>query len=154
MGNGSVIFPGDVQRLSAGTGIAHSEYNASKDEPVHFLQIWILPERPGIVPGYEQRTFLTEEKQGRLRLIAARGSRDGAVAINQDVDLYASLLEPGQTVEHALRDGRHAWLQVVRGAVTLNGEELRAGDGAAVSGESGLGLEGKESAEILLFDLP
>lgn len=153
MGNGSVIFPGDVQRMSAGTGIAHSEYNASKDEPVHFLQIWIMPERAGIVPGYEQRTFLPEEKQGRLRLIASRGGREGAVAINQDVDLYAALLEPGETIEHTLRDGRHAWLQVVRGALTLNGHELRAGDGAAVGQESALRLEGKEGGEVLLFDL-
>lgn len=153
LGNGSVIFPGDVQRMSAGTGVAHSEYNGSKDEPVHFLQIWILPERAGIVPGYEQRTFLPEEKRGRLRLIAARDGREDAVRINQDVDLYASLLEPGEAVEHQLREGRHAWMQVVRGEVSLNGADLRAGDGAAIGDERSLRIEASQSAEVLLFDL-
>lgn len=153
MGNGSVIFPGDVQRMSAGTGIAHSEYNHEKDQPVHFLQIWLLPERNGIVPGYEQRTFPQEEREGRLRLIAARDGRDESVRIHQDVDLYAATLEAGHSVMHVLRPGRHAWLQVARGGVELNGAGLAAGDGAAVSDESALEITATEGAEILLFDL-
>ncbi len=153
MGNGSVIFPGDVQRMSAGTGIAHSEYNHEKDQPVHFLQIWLLPERNGIVPGYEQRTFPQEERNGRLRLIAARDGREESVRINQDVDLFAATLEPGRGVTHPLKSGRHAWLQVARGGVELNGVRMVAGDGAAVSDESMLEVTATEGAEILLFDL-
>ena len=153
MGTGQVIRPGDVQRMSAGTGVTHSEYNHSATELVHFLQIWILPERKDLTPGYEQKTFPEEEKRGRLRLIASREGRDGSVKIQQDVDLYAALLEAGQKASHALRPGRHAWLQVVRGAVTVNAQALKAGDGAEISGEARLELSGLDPAEILLFDL-
>jgi redox-sensitive bicupin YhaK (pirin superfamily) len=152
MGTGQVIHPGDVQRMSAGAGVMHSEFNPSTTDPVHFLQIWILPERKDLTPGYEQKTFPEEEKRGRLRLIASREGRDGSVKIHQDVDLYAALLEAGQKASHALRPGRHAWLQVVRGAVTANAQALTAGDGAAVSDEP-IEVGGVEPAEILLFDL-
>ena len=153
LGNGSVIRPGDGQRMSAGTGIRHSEANASKIDPVHLLQIWILPEKKGIEPGYEQKSFAPEEKRGRLRLIADRGGRDGAVSVHQDVSLYASALTPGQQVDHRLAPGRHAWLQFARGAVSLNGQILDQGDGAAVSEESVLNIRGDKDAEVLLFDL-
>jgi len=153
LGNGSVIRPGDGQRMSAGTGIRHSEANASKTDPVHLLQIWILPEKKGIEPGYEQKAFPPEEKRGRLRLIADRDSRDGAVTVHQDVALYASVLAPGEQVEHRLGPGRHAWLQVARGAVSLNGHKLDQGDGAAVSEEAKLAIRADRDAEVLLFDL-
>jgi hypothetical protein len=153
LGTGSVIRPGDVQRMSAGTGIVHSEKNASASEPVHLLQIWLLPEREGIEPGYEQRHFPAPERRNRLRLLAARDGREGALTIHQDVDLYATMLEPGREVSHRLRPGRHAWLQVARGAGTLNGVALQAGDGAAVSDEEALTLVATEPAEVLLFDL-
>ncbi|MGH9649810.1 MAG: pirin family protein, partial [Terriglobales bacterium] len=122
-------------------------------EPVHLLQIWILPEKRGVDPGYEQKSFAPEEKRGRLRLIADRNGRDGAVTVHQDVSLYASVLEPGQQVEHKLHPGRHAWLQVAQGALTLNGQKLDQGDGAAVSEEETLAIRGEKEAEILLFDL-
>ena len=153
MGNGSVLRPGEVQRMSAGTGVLHSEFNHSRDERVHLLQIWILPEREGVKPSYEEKTFGAAEKNGRLRLVASREGSDGSVKINQDARLYAALLEPGQQVTHQLAPGRHAWLQVARGAVELNGYPLRQGDGAAVSDEQTLTLVGAEPAEILLFDL-
>ena len=153
MGTGSIIRPGDVQRMSAGTGVLHSEYNHSKTEPVHFLQIWILPERAGAKPGYEQKSFSAEDKRGRLRLVATRDGRDGAVTVHQDVDLYAGLLGSGDAVVHELRPGRHAWVQLVRGKVTLNGEELVSGDGAAVSEEPRLSIEAAEPSELLVFDL-
>ncbi|HXE92119.1 MAG TPA: pirin family protein [Terriglobales bacterium] len=153
LGNGSIIRPGDGQRMSAGSGILHSEFNASKTEPVHLLQIWIRPERRGLEPGYEQKEFPLEEKRGRLRPIAARDGREGAVTIHQDVTLYASTLAPGQQVEHTLTPGRHAWLQVARGAVALNGTGLNQGDGAAVSEEEKLTIRAEQDAEILLFDL-
>lgn len=154
LGSGSVIRPGDVQRMTAGTGIRHSEFNASKSEPVRFLQIWILPERQGLAPGYEQKTFPASEKRGRLRLVASRDGREGSVTLHQAVDLYAALSEPGTALSHRLAPGRHAWLQVARGAVTLNGEPLRQGDGAAVSGETELTIAAaEEDSEILLFDL-
>ena len=153
LGNGSVIRPGDGQRMSAGTGIRHSEANASKTEPVHLLQIWILPEKKGLDPGYEQKSFAPEEKRGRLRLIAARDGRDGAVTVHQDVSLYASVLAPGEQVEHRLAPGRHAWLQVARGAVSLNSNSLAQGDGAAVSEEEKLTIRAEKDAELLLFDL-
>lgn len=153
MGTGSTIAAGDVQRMSAGTGVMHSEFNHSQSEPGHFLQIWILPERKGLVPGYEQRTFSTQEKRGRLRLVASRDGRDGSVTIHQDADLYATVLEPGEGATHALRQGRAAWVQVARGKVVMNGTALEAGDGASVTGESTLEIEGKEAAEVLLFDL-
>ncbi|MFL7904589.1 pirin family protein [Azospirillum argentinense] len=153
LGTSSVIRPGDVQRMSAGSGIRHSEYNASKKDPVHFLQIWILPNEEGMVPGYEQKAFEREEKQGRLRLIGSRDGRDGSVTIHQDVDLYATLLDEGDSVIHELRPGRHAWVQVARGQVRLNGTVLKEGDGAAISKEESLTLGGVVSAEVLLFDL-
>lgn len=153
LGNGSLIRPGDVQRMSAGTGIRHSEFNASKSAPVHFLQIWVLPERRGIAPGYEQRTFSAAEKRGRLRLVGSREGRDGSVRIHQDMDLYATLLEVGDRVEHALAVGRVGWLQVARGSLVLNGTPLREGDGAAVAAGSKLELVGSETAEALLFDM-
>jgi len=153
LGTGSVIRPGDVQRMSAGTGVRHSEYNPSKDEPVHFLQVWVLPERQGLEPGYEQKHFPDDDKRGRLRLIASRDGADGSVTIHADVKIYAAVLEPGERVRHALGEDRHAWLQVARGAVTLNGRPLVHGDGAAVSGEPALAIAGAQRAEVLLFDL-
>jgi len=153
IGNRSTIVPGDVQRMSAGTGITHSEFNARQDEPVHFLQIWLLPDRRGLAPGYEQKAIPESEERGALRLLASRDGRDGTVTIDQDVDLYGSRLEPGERVKHALADGRHAWLQMVRGRIELNGTPLAAGDGAAVSGESALEMVAQESAHLLLFDL-
>ncbi|HEY9658264.1 MAG TPA: pirin family protein [Allocoleopsis sp.] len=154
IGTGSVIRPGDVQRMSAGTGIMHSEFNASKTEPVHFLQIWILPERKGIEPGYEQKTFPDAEKHGTLRLVGSRDGRAGSITIHQDVDLYASVLQDGETVTHTLPEGRVAWVQVARGAVQLNGQSLTAGDGAAIAQEPLLTLQGAASdAEVLLFDM-
>lgn len=153
MGTGSVIRPGDVQRMSAGTGVRHSEMNPSPTDPVHFFQIWILPERRGIPPSYEQKRFEPEEKRGRLRLVASRDGRDGSVTINQDADLYAGLLQPGEGARLELRPGRHAWVQVAHGDVTVNGETLRAGDGAAISDESALDLKATADAEVLVFDL-
>jgi quercetin 2,3-dioxygenase len=153
LGTGSIIRPGDGQRMSAGTGIQHSEFNPSQEDPVHLLQIWIFPERKGIKPSYEQKSFPAEEKRGKLRLIASHDGKDGAVTIHQDASLYVSLLAPGEQVEHQLGTGRHAWLQVAKGAVELNGQPLTQGDGAAVSDENKLVIRGKEDAEILLFDL-
>ncbi len=153
LGNGSVIWPGDGQRMSAGSGIRHSEMNASKTEPVHLLQIWILPQQKGIEPGYEQKSFPAEEKRGKLRLIAAPGGENGAVTIHADTRLYVAQLASGQQVEHSLASGRHAWVQVAKGAVTLNGQELAQGDGAGISQEEKLVLRAGENAEVLLFDL-
>lgn len=154
IGTGSIIRPGDVQRMSAGTGIRHSEFNASQTEPVHFLQIWILPEQEGIAPGYEQKTFTEEEKRGKLRLVGSRDGREGSITIHQDVSLYAAALQDGETVNHALAEGRVAWLQVVRGAVKLNDQSLTVGDGAAIAQESKLMLQGASNdAEVLLFDM-
>jgi redox-sensitive bicupin YhaK (pirin superfamily) len=153
MGNGSIIRPGDVQRMSAGTGVTHSEYNPSPSEAVHFLQIWILPERQGIAPGYEQRTFPSTEKEGRLRLVASRTGRDGSVTVHQDVDVLAAELASGRSLVHALRPGRHAWVQVARGAVTVNDTALGQGDGAALSDERAVELRATRPSEVLLFDL-
>lgn len=157
LGTGSVIRPGDVQRMSAGAGIRHSEFNASKTEPVHFLQIWIIPERKGIAPGYEQKSFPPSERQGRLKLIGARDGREGAVTIHQDVDLYAGLLAAGDEVVHQVASGRKAWLQVAQGTVTVDGQTLSAGDGAALDGGGKLTVAGTgangEPAEVLLFDM-
>jgi redox-sensitive bicupin YhaK (pirin superfamily) len=153
MGNGSTIRPGEVQRMSAGTGVTHSEFNHSPTEAVHLLQIWILPEKRGLAPSYEQKEFKAEEKQGKLRLIAARVGRDSAVTIHQDVELFVALLESGEKVEHRLRTNRHAWVQVARGAIRLNEVTLNAGDGAAVSADRNLTFQGIQSAEMLLFDL-
>ena len=153
LGTSSVIKPGEVQRMSAGSGIRHSEYNASKKDPVHFLQIWIIPDEEGMVPGYEQKSFATEEKQGRLRLVGSKDGRDGSVTIHQDVDLYATLLRQGDEVTHELRPGRHAWVQVARGQARLNGVLLKEGDGAAVRDETALTLDSETGAEVLVFDL-
>jgi quercetin 2,3-dioxygenase len=155
IGTGSVIRPGDVQIMSAGTGILHSEFNHSKVEPVHFLQIWIEPERAGIAPRYEQKTFSDGDKRGRLLLVASPDGRDGSLTVHQDVELRAAILEAGQRVAQALKTGRKAWLQLARGDLQLNGQDLKAGDGAAIEAESSLTLEAKsDRAEILLFDLP
>lgn len=153
MGHHGVIRAGEVQRMSAGTGVIHSEHNASPRELVHFLQIWIEPAEDGLPPSYEQRAFPAEAKRGTLRLIAGPDGRDGAVTIHQDARVYAALLEPGEQVAHPLAPGRHAWLHVVTGAVDLNGTALGTGDGAAVSDERDLAVAARQPAEVLLFDL-
>jgi redox-sensitive bicupin YhaK (pirin superfamily) len=153
MGTGSVIRPGDVQRMTAGTGVVHSEFNASREEPVHFLQIWLLPERPNLTPGYEQKRFEENERQGRLRLVASRDGRDGSLTVYQDVALYASRLAPGEQVVHDVSLGRHVYIQVARGKIRALDQTLSAGDGAAISDVSRVELEGDTDAELLLFDL-
>jgi redox-sensitive bicupin YhaK (pirin superfamily) len=153
MGNGSIIRPGDGQRMSAGRGVRHSEANPSKSEAAHLLQIWILPNQRGLEPSYEQKEFPAEEKRGKLRLIAGPDGKDGSVIVHQDARLYVSLVSAGQQVQHDLAPGRYAWLQVAKGAVELNGKALAQGDGAAVSEESKLTIKGTQDAEILLFDL-
>jgi len=155
IGTGSVIRPGDVQIMSAGTGIRHSEFNHSVTEPVHFLQIWVVPDREGISPRYEQKTFPDADKRGGLRLVGSPDGRDGSIVIYQDVELLAALLDAGDQVTHALRLGRRAWLQVVRGAVVVNGHDLATGDGVALEGEPALTVTAKiAGTEILVFDLP
>jgi quercetin 2,3-dioxygenase len=154
LGTGSVIQPGDVQRMSAGTGVRHSEFNASAGEPVHFLQIWIEPAVAGVPPGYEQKRFSDDDKRARLRLVASPDGAEGSVTINQDARVYATRLAPGVEVTHRLAPGRHAWVHVARGAIKLSGQRLAYGDGAAVSGESVITLTGEQDAEALLFDLP
>lgn len=153
LGNGSVIRPGDLQRMTAGTGVVHSEANPSKTNPVHFLQIWILPEKARLAPGYEQKSFPESTKSGTLKLVGSRDGRDGTVTIHQDVALYSSVLAPGEKAELPLAANRHAWIQVTRGSVVANGETLSAGDGAAVSEEANVTLVAKEKSELLLFDL-
>jgi quercetin 2,3-dioxygenase len=154
LGTGSVIKPGDVQRMSAGSGIRHSEFNASKTEPVHFLQIWIVPEKAGLEPGYEQKTFPADDKRGKLRLVGSRDGREGSVTIHQDVDLFATLLGEGGSVSHTLKAGRSAWVQVAAGTARLNGEQLYPGDGVGVTEPGALELTGtSDDAEILLFDM-
>jgi redox-sensitive bicupin YhaK (pirin superfamily) len=154
MGTGSTIRPGEVQRMSAGTGVLHSEFNHSPSEEVHLLQIWIFPERKGIEPSYEQKEFARESKLNRLRLVASPDGKDDSVTIHQDARLYASILEQGKSVRHELGHARYAWLQVVRGEVSLNGKTLKAGDGAAVEHEAALEITGlTPSSEFLMFDL-
>ena len=153
MGTGSVIRPGDVQRMSAGTGVVHSEHNASKTEPVHFLQIWLVPSARGLPPGYEQRTFSAEEKAGRLRLVASPDGRDGSVTVHTDASLHAGVLGAGQTAELPLAAGRHAWVHVARGKVRVNGQDLGAGDALALSDEARVQIEGVDAGEVLVFDL-
>jgi quercetin 2,3-dioxygenase len=155
LGSGSTLRRGEVQRMSAGTGIRHAEFNASQDETTHFLQIWILPEREGLPPSYEQKAFPQAERKDRLRLLVAPGGPEGALGIHQDVRLYDAELAPGAIVSHALAPGRHGWIQVVRGELELNGERLAAGDGAAISDEREVTLRGAgpSGAELLLFDL-
>jgi redox-sensitive bicupin YhaK (pirin superfamily) len=154
MGNGSVIRPGDVQYMSAGTGVTHSEFNPSKTETLHLLQIWMFPEAKGLKPVYDQKTFSDAEKRGKLRLVASPDGREGSVRIRQDNELYATVLGPGEVVRHELKPERHAYVQVARGSVTLNGKALDEGDGAAISTEKSLELTGVRDAEVLLFDLP
>ncbi len=153
MGHHSVIRPHEVQRMSAGTGVSHSEFNASKSEPVHLLQIWILPAKKGLKPGYEQKSFPPHEKQNQLRLVASQDGRNGSVTIHQEADLYASTLEQGQSCAHRFLKNRHGWLQVVRGRIALNGIKLNAGDGAQISNDPEIFLHAKNLSEILLFDL-
>ena len=152
-GTGAVIRPGDVQRMSAGTGVTHSEFNASSREPVHFLQIWIQPDKRGGAPGYEQKTFSRSDKAGRLRLVASPDGRDGSVTLRADAQLYAGVFAQGETAEHPLAAGRHAWVHVVRGKASVNGTALAAGDAVALSEERTVRIEGIDEAELLVFDL-
>src|SRR4051794_23699379 len=154
LGNGSVLRPGEFQRMTAGKGIRHSEVKPSGTGPVHFYQIWIVPERQGLPPSYEQRSFPEAERRGRLRLVASPDGRDGSLTVGQDVRVFLTSLGEGQQVTHPLEPGRYAWLQVLRGAVQLNGLDLGAGDGVAVSEETTLLVRGTEPSEVLLFDLP
>jgi quercetin 2,3-dioxygenase len=153
LGNGSIIQPGDAQIMSAGTGITHSEFNPSQTDTVHFLQIWIIPDRTDIEPRYEQKNFPPEEKQGKLRLIAAPKGKDGAVTIHQDAYLYVSCLDSGEKIDYQVQRDRYAWLQITRGIAILNGEELRAGDGVQINSPELLEISTNVSTEILLFDL-
>lgn len=153
IGNGSVIEPGDVQRMSAGTGIRHSEFNHSQTETVHLLQIWLLPDTQGLQPSYEQRNFSPAKTPGKLQLVASRDGREGAVTVHQDVELYAGVLKEGDRISHTLKPQRHAWVQVARGAITLNGVPLKTSDGAAISEETEVAIAATQDAEILLFDL-
>lgn len=152
-GASSVIRVGDVQRMSAGTGISHSEYNASQTEPVHFLQIWIIPDKTGLKPGYEQRAFSLDEHRGKWVLIASKDGREGSVTVHQGVDVWAARFSPGEQLSFPLKPSRNIWTQAARGAVTLNGMSLSAGDGAAVSKENTLEVNALDHAEILVFDL-
>ncbi len=154
LGNGSVLRPGEFQRMTAGTGIEHSEFNPSDSEPVHLYQIWLFPERRGLVPSYDQRAFPLAERQGKLRLVASPDGRDGSLSINQDAEVYLTTLDAGDQVTHSLAAGRHAWIQVLRGGVRLNDVDLAVSDGAAVSEESVLSLRASQPSEVMLFDLP
>ncbi|MEY4730914.1 MAG: hypothetical protein RL020_2072 [Pseudomonadota bacterium] len=153
MGNGSVIKPGDVQRMSAGTGVTHSEFNASQTEAVHFLQIWMQPKFTGIQPGYEEKIFSDDEKRGKLRLIASFDAREGSAKIHQDASIYASIIELNQILTYSLAEGRSAYVHVARGSVDVNGQTLQQGDGAKISHESSLSFITKNAAEFLLFDM-
>jgi quercetin 2,3-dioxygenase len=153
MGTGSVIKPGDVQRMTAGTGVMHSEKNASTSEPVHFLQIWILPEARNITPGYEQKAFSDEEKRGKLRLVASHDGRDGSITVHQDVALYAGLFDEGERASFQIQPGRGAWVHVARGTVELAGTRLVAGDAAAIDDAGTYEITGKDKGEVLVFDL-
>jgi quercetin 2,3-dioxygenase len=153
LGNGSVIRPGDVQRMTAGTGVSHSEANPSSENSLHLLQIWILPQERGLEPGYEQKAFSNEEKRGNLRLIASSAGRGGSVKVHQDVSVYAAVLDKEESVEHQLAANRHAWIQVAQGAVVVDGTNLDQGDGAAISGEPKFTISGRNKTEILLFDM-
>src|SRR5262249_22751396 len=152
LGNGSVIRPGDMQRMTAGSGILHSEFNPSRTESVHLLQMWLFPDVKGLTPGYEQRAFALKDRQNALRLVASREGRNGSVTIHQDADVYAAALDPGRSITHKLAPGRHAWLQVATGAAALEGQELKAGDGAAVSDIPSLEIVGRAASEVVLFD--
>ena len=154
MGNGSIMRPGDVQRMSAGSGVRHSEFNPSSDEPVHLLQIWLIPNRRGGEPEYSQRHFPVQERRGRLRLLVSPDGRDGSIATHQDALMYGALLDAGEAASHTLGTGRRAYVQVARGRVEVNGTELGPGDGASVTDEADIRLTGIEGAEVLVFDLP
>jgi quercetin 2,3-dioxygenase len=153
LGNGSVIRPGEVQRMTAGTGIQHSEFNPSRKDPVHFLQIWILPNQPGLQPGYEQRAFDRDAARGKFVALAASEARDTTLTVHQDVELEVATLDAGQSVAREIKRGRHGWLQVARGAITLGDQQLREGDGAAISDEKAIAIKAIEPAELLFFDL-
>jgi len=153
MGNGSVIRPGDVQRMTAGTGVRHSEQNDSSEQPVHLLQIWIIPSEDNLEPGYEQKAFSVDERRNQMRLIASTDGRDGSVVVHQDVSLFASILDEGTSVKHALSQSRYGWLQVARGAVEINGERAEQGDGVVIVAESELSIQAVAASEVLLFDL-
>jgi redox-sensitive bicupin YhaK (pirin superfamily) len=153
LGNGSIIRPGDVQRMSAGTGVTHSEYNPSREEGTHFLQIWIVPGRRGMAPGYEQKAFPQEEMTGKWRVVGSPDGREGSVTIHQDVGMLAAVLSSGDAIPYGISPGRHAWIQVARGAIAVNGIPLRAGDGAAISDEGAIEVRAEEPSEVLLFDL-
>ena len=153
MGNGSVIRPGEIQRMSAGTGITHSEFNVSNDELVHFLQIWLLPTQRGIAPGYEQKVIDRSEQSGRLRLVASPDGKDGSVVIHADARVYGWLFENGTKAELAIPQGHHAWVHIARGKARINGSALSAGDGAAMSDEPSVKVEGVDASEVLVFDL-
>lgn len=153
MGNGEIIRPGDIQRMSAGTGVSHSEFNPSRTAGVHFLQIWFLPEKRGIAPSYAQKNVPAGDKKGRLKLVMSRDGRDGSLTLNQDVDMYAGLLNGADTAEHVPRPGRLQWLQVAAGSLSLNGQALHQGDGAAIAEEKSIKLDSAENAEVILFDM-
>ena len=153
MGNGSVIKPGDVQRMTAGTGVSHSEFNPSRTEECHLLQIWIMPNARNLTPGYEQKFFSEDERKGKLRLIASPEGEDSSVKIHQDARVYAALFCAGQWIDHDLATGRHAWLQLARGSVSIDSQHFRSGDGAAITNHSGIKLSAAEDSEFLLFDL-
>ncbi len=153
IGTDGVIRPGDVQRMSAGSGVVHSEFNASAKEPVHFLQIWLIPSKRGIAPGYEQKSFSRADKQGRLRVVASPDGHDGSVTIHTDAQLLAGVFDRGESAELALAPGRHAWVQVASGKVRVNDLELAAGDGAAITGEASIRVDGVDQGEVLVFDL-
>ncbi|GAB4534060.1 MAG: pirin family protein [Roseibium sp.] len=153
LGNGSVIRPGDLQRMTAGTGVRHSEYNHSDSDPVHFLQIWIVPEEDGLRPGYEQKSFPEDERRNTLRLIGSRGGRDGSVVIRQDVDLHASLLDADSSLAFDVRPGRKVWIQLIGGTLSVDGQELASGDGLGLLDPGTISLTARETAEFLLFDL-
>lgn len=154
MGNGSIIRPGNVQRMSAGTGVQHSEFNPSRDELVHLLQIWIEPKFTGVRPSYEEKEFSVQDKKGKLRLVASPDGRDGSVTIHQDAMVYAGIFGPGDSARHELKPGRRVYVHVARGAVSVNGEELKTGDGAKINGASEVTLADGKGGEVLLFDLP
>jgi redox-sensitive bicupin YhaK (pirin superfamily) len=154
LGSGDVLRPGEFQRMTAGTGISHSEFNGSQTEPVHLYQIWLLPERAGLEPSYEQKAFPQDERHNRLRLVASPDGRDGSLTIRQDARIYLGSIDEGRELTHELAGGRHAWLQVLKGNVDLNGLAMSAGDGAAISDDSSLAVRSKSSSEVMLFDLP
>ena len=153
MGNGEVLRPGEFQRMSAGTGITHSEFNPSQNEPVHLYQIWLFPERKGIEPSYEQKWFPEEDRHNQMRLVASRDAEDGSLLIHTDARIYLSQISAAEEIGHQLPEGRYGWLQVLRGSVSVNGVELATSDGAAISEETSLKIRANTDAEIMLFDL-